>query len=175
MIDPTSDPRQLAQALGVLGGGSLGLIGCALAFHLVALQPMEARRNFLEEEVARRTSGEVDPGARAPVAKLGRFYNFFETADDLPTQLARLHVIGKAAGIEPGAAEYRVHKAGPRIVRYEIALPVSAGYAQIRAFLRKALHEIPMLSLDRISIRSEPAGDGRVQTDVRLTLHMVRS
>ena len=163
--------------LGSLGGGSLLLIGCALVFHLLALQPLEARRNALEEQVALRTprSAEVETSARGPVAKLGRFYDFFESAEAVPGQLARLHAIGKATGIELGAAEYRVHEAGPRMAHYEIVLPVNAGYSQLRVFLRKALHELPMLSLDRISIRSERPGDGRVQADVRLTLHRVRS
>jgi len=170
--------RRFSGALGPVGLASLGLIVGALIFHLAIEQPLQARRQTLERQLAPlagRASAQADSASDAAAADLGRFYRFFETGRDAPAQLARLYTIGKAAGVDLRAAEYRVQKAGPRMVRYEIVLPLSAGYTQIRTFLRNALTEIPVLSLDRVSIRKERAADGQVQADVRLTLHLLQS
>jgi hypothetical protein len=57
-------------------------------------------------------------------------------------------------------------------VRYEIMLPVSGSYPQIRDFLKRALTEIPVLSLDSISVKRS---DQALQAEMRLTLHLVKS
>jgi hypothetical protein len=62
---------------------------------------------------------------------------------------------------------------GPRMARYEIKLPVSGNYAQIRSFLQNALAEIPVLSLDEVKFKRERASDASVQADLRLTLYLV--
>ena len=54
-------------------------------------------------------------------------------------------------------------------------LPVAGSYAQMRDFLARALAEIPVLSLDQISSSARTATTARVQAELRLTLHMVRS
>ena len=42
-------------------------------------------------------------------------------------------------------------------MRYEIVLPVAGSYAQIRDFLKRALAEIPVLSVDQLTLkRDEP-------------------
>lgn len=169
--------RRFSGALGPVGLASLGLIAGAIAFHLAVEQPLQARRQALERQLAplaARSAAETPAPADAS-AGLARFYQFFDTGKDAPTQLAHLYAIGRTAGVDLRAAEYRVQRAGPRLVRYEIVLPLTAGYAQIRTFLRNALVEIPVLSLDRISIRRERSADGSVQADVRLTLHLVPS
>lgn len=173
----TAHWRRFSGTLGPVGLASLGLIAGAIAFHVTVEQPLQVRRQALERQLApldQRSAAE-SPASADSAAGLARFYQFFETGKDAPAQLAQLYAIGKAAGVDLRAAEYRVQKAGPRLVRYEIALPLTAGYAQIRTFLRNALVEIPVLSLDRISIRKERAADGNVQADVRLTLHLVQS
>jgi len=170
--------RRFRGALGPVGLASLALIAGAIAFHLAVEQPLEHRRQALERQLAplaQRAGADRGPSAGDAAAALARFYGFFDTGKDAPAQLAQLYAIGRSAGVELRAAEYRVQKAGPQIVRYEIVLPLSAGYAQIRTFLRNALVQIPVLSLDRISIRKERGADGHVQADVRLTLHLVRS
>ena len=58
--------------------------------------------------------------------------------------------------------------------RYEIALPLAGDYAQIRAFLENALLEVPVLSLDQLSFRRKRSNDLAVETDARLSLHILR-
>jgi len=166
---------RLRAEIGLVGIVALVLIACGISFQAVVLQPLEARRNKLEQRISQSVpparGGQSDS---APGAGLPRFYRHFESSDDAPTQLARLHGIGKAAGLDLRSAQYRVDKGGPRITRYEITLPLSGTYTQIRSFLTHALAEIPVLSLDQVSLKKDRPGDGPVLADVRMTLHLLQ-
>jgi hypothetical protein len=71
------------------------------------------------------------------------------------------------------SAEYRMQRSGSRIERYEITLPLNAGYAQIRTFMDRALQEIPALSLDQVSFKRNHGGEQTVRADLRMTLHVL--
>lgn len=165
--------------LGVVGLASLVLLAAAVLFLQLVLKPLEERGQLLENRLASSEWLAAKPGAgrdRTPgaAAKLAAFYQFFETGDAATDWLARLNAIAAASGIQLRSADYRMHKTGTRIERYEVVLPLSGSYPQIRAFLRKVLAEIPVLSLDQVSIKKERAQNGAVQADVRVTLHLVR-
>jgi len=170
--------RQLREELGAVGLAALGLLAGAIAFLLLVLQPLEARNERLEQQLARSLQKGPSPGiahTRVAAEKIATFYKFFETDKATTDWLARLHSIGSAAGVELQSADYRMQETGTVIERYEIALPVTGSYAQIRTFLEKALVEIPVLSLDQVNFRRGRANDDTVQADLRFTLHLVRS
>ena len=77
------------------------------------------------------------------------------------------------------SASYRTQQTDGRIVRYEIVLPVAGSYAQIRDFLKRSLADIPLLSVDQLTLKRETRTEGRnegaIQAELRLTLHMVKS
>ena len=60
-------------------------------------------------------------------------------------------------------------------MRYEIVLPVAGSYPQIRDFLRRSLAEIPVLSVDQLSLKRESRNDAALQAELRMTFHMVKS
>ncbi len=169
--------RRLRDELGVAGLVALGLLAGAVLFLLFVLRPLEARNELL----ARQLAGVVSPGsatderlvrAAAPAARLAAFYQFFEAKQETTDRLAELYGIGKAAGVELRSAEYRLQKTGTRIERYEIALPLTGSYAQVRAFLENALIAIPALSLDRVKFHRKRPDDTLVEAEVRLTLYL---
>lgn len=171
--------RRMRDELGVAGLAALGLLGGAALFLFIVLEPIEARNQQLETQLSARMPQDSQASDRvrasAPAAKLAAFYRFFETDEQTADSLARLYAIGKEAGVDLRSAEYRMQKAGARIERYEIALPVTGSYAQIRAFLEKALLQMPVLSLDQVNFKRQNAKEALVHADVRLTLHRVKS
>jgi Tfp pilus assembly protein PilO len=161
----------LRHELGLSGGLGLMLL-CAFAlFSLLVLNPLEERQARLQERVARLAPGKQAPDTAA--AKVAAVYRFLEKPEATTDWLARLHGIGAATGVQLLSASYKTQPAEGRIVRYEIVLPVSGSYPQIRDFLKRSLAEIPVLSLDQLSLKRE--GPGAVQAELRLTLHMVKS
>jgi hypothetical protein len=165
--------------LGAAGVAGLALLAAALACFTLVLQPLEERRARLEARLERLAppppplGGVLRTGA-APAAQLAAFYGFLERGREPPEWLARLHALAREAGLALPAAEYRLHATGTPLERYEIVLPVSGTYAELRAFLEAALGEIPVLSLDGVSFTRERAEQARVRAELRLTLHLVR-
>jgi hypothetical protein len=162
--------------LGAAGVAGLALLGAALAFFALVLQPLEEHRGRLErrlEQLAPPPPGVVRTGA-GPATQLAAFYAFLERGPAPPEWLARLHALAREAGLDLPSAEYRLHATGTPLERYEIVLPVSGTYAALRAFLEGALAGIPVLSLDGVNFTRERTDQARVRAELRLTLHLVR-
>ena len=167
--------RRLRDELGTTGLLSLALFAGAALFLSAVQRPLEERDRMLEARLASLRPGE-SPTARpsGAAAKLSAFYAFLDTGQQPSDWLRRLDGIAVKTGVELRSADYRMQRAAGRLERYEIALPVSATYPQLRAFLRDALAEIPVMSLDQVVIKRQRASDGQVQAEVHVTLHMVR-
>lgn len=163
---------QLRQDLGALGFASFGLLALAGVFFALVLQPMQAREREVHAALARQqgAAGSVDKVS----GQVESLYRYLDRAEETTDWLAKLHAIGLATGMRTRAATYRTQAAGSRLERYEIVLPVSGSYAQIRDFLKRALADIPVLSLDHMSLKREHRTDGTVQAELRLSLHRVK-
>ena len=46
-------------------------------------------------------------------------------------------------------------------MRYEIVLPASGSYGQIRDFLKRSVAEIPVLSVDQVTLKKEEKNERR--------------
>jgi hypothetical protein len=163
--------RRLQADLGRAGMLALALLAVAFSFHVLVVKPLQAKNAGMEATLARQA-----PAAAPSGRKLQQFYGALEHEETATDWLAKLYAISKATGVEMQSANYRsenVEKTA-RLERYEIVLPVSGTYAQLRDFLGRALAEIPVLSLDQLSLRRESRVEGEVQAELRLTLHLVK-
>jgi hypothetical protein len=160
--------------LGALGAAALALLAAGAAFLVLAVQPLEEEQRRLDEQIRLAARGAPSHKAQpaGASAKLAAFYAFFRRGEEPTDWLAKLYGSGKAAGLELRSADYRMVETPYPLLRYEISLPVTGSYAQIRAFLASALDSIPTLSLDRVGFRRKRAGDAVVEADLTLTLYL---
>ncbi|MFL6572419.1 MAG: GspMb/PilO family protein [Burkholderiales bacterium] len=160
--------------LGVPGIASAALLAAAALFHFGVVKPLQARDAEAAQRVARQAP-RAQPGEPASSAdKLAAVYQHL-SKDESPTDwLAKLSAIGSATGLELKSAAYK-QQADGRIVHYEIVLPISGSYAQIRDFLARARAEVPAMSVDQLTLRREKRTDATLRAELRLTLHMVKS
>jgi Tfp pilus assembly protein PilO len=166
---------RLPYELGSLGLASLLLLAAVAAFHYLVLAPMEASNVRLKERVARQAP-RAEAGQPASTAdKVSAVYDFLRKDEQTTDWLAKLHGIGSATGVQLKSATYRTPQTEGRIVRYEIVLPVAGSYPQIREFLKRSLAEIPVMSIDQLTLKRESRNDGALQAELRMTLHMVKS
>jgi hypothetical protein len=163
------DLRRGLDALGSTGVAAAVLLTAALAFATLVVQPLEAKSRSVAERLARLPAGAPADGAPE---QLGAFYQYLSKPEQTTDWLAKLYAIGAATGVELRSASYRSEHAG-RIERYQILLPLSGSYAQMREFLDRALAEIPVLSLDQMTLKRGNRNEGAVQAELRLTLHQV--
>jgi Tfp pilus assembly protein PilO len=167
---------RLRDELGGLGLAALVLLAAVAVFHLLVMRPMEARNAQLKERVARQAP-QAAAGAQPGNAtdKLAAVYEFLKKEEQTTDWLAKLHAIGTATGMQMKSATYRTQQTDGRIVRYEIVLPVAGSYPQIRDFLRRSRAEIPVMSIDQLTLRREGRGEATLQGELRMTLHAVKS
>lgn len=163
--------KRLMQEIGVAGLSAVALLAVAMAFQGLVLQPLEERAARLGEKASRLAPAAQD-GAGGKVAAV---YDYLKKDEDTTDWLAKLHGIGTATGIQVRAATYSTKPAEGRIVRYEIVLPVAGSYAQIRDFLKRAQAEIPVMSIDQVSLKKDEKKGAAIHAEMRLTLHMVKS
>ena len=166
---------RLRHDLGAVGMAAAALLAAAAAFHFAVLEPLEARSTQLKQRVSRQApaAGAGQPGSVAD--KVAAVYQHLEKKEEPTDWLAKLHGIGTATGVQLKSASYKTQPTEGRIVRYEIVLPVAGSYPQIRDFLQRSLAEIPVMSVDQLTLKRETRTDGAVQAELRMTLHMVKS
>ena len=165
--------RELCAMAGTPGLAAIGLLGAALAFTLLVMQPLQERHRQLQSTLARQAGQPADSNGNA-ADKVGALYRYLEKPEQTTDWLAKLYAIGKATGVELQSASYRSEKAAGRVERYQIVLPLTGSYSQMRDFLKRALAEIPVLSLDQMTLKRESRRDGALQAELSLTLHMVK-
>jgi hypothetical protein len=164
--------NRLLQHLGIAGLASIALLAVALAFSSFVVRPLEEKNQLLKETAGRQgRKADASPSGD----KVAAVYEFLQKGEDTTDWLAKLHGIGVASGVQLKSAAYRTQKTEGRIVRYEIVLPVAGNYTQIRDFLKRSLAEIPVLSVDQLTLKREGKNEGAIQAEMRLTLHMVKS
>ena len=162
------------EELGMTGVAGIALFIAAALFMAFVLQPLKAKNRVLEARAGiGRDLGAVQHANAAD--RIGAVYQYLEKPEATTDWLAKLYAIGRATGVELQSATYKTQNAGGRLQRYEIVLPLTGSYTQMRDFLKRSLAEIPVLSLDQISLKRENRREGTVQAELRLTLHMVKS
>jgi Tfp pilus assembly protein PilO len=166
--------KKIVERIGMTGVAAIALLAAALLFSNFMVKPL-AQKNLSLAEAAARSGRKADAGV--PSEKVAAVYAYLRKDEDTTDWLAKLHGIGTATGVQLRAGTYRTQPAEGRIVRYEIVLPVSGSYAQIRDFLKRAAAEIPVMSIDQLALkRDERKGAGAtLHAEMRLTLHMVKS
>ncbi len=162
--------NRIRESLGLTGIAGIFLLAFAIFFSNSVVKPLENRAARLQDKASRKAPAAAVPGAQ----KVAEVYSYLQKDEDTTDWLAKLHAIGMATGVQLKSASYRTQKTDARIVRYEIALPVAGNYSQIRDFLKRAQAEIPVLSIDQLTLKRE-GKNNMLQADLRLTLHMVKS
>ena len=158
--------------LGATGMAAIVLFVAAALFMSLVLQPLKEQSRVLAAKadmIENRAAPATNSGA-----KLAAVYDYLRKPEQTTDWLAKLYAIGRATGVELAQANYKTQSASGKLERYEIVVPLAGSYTQMREFLKRALAEIPVLSLDQISLKRENRRDGTVQAELRLTLHMVK-
>jgi hypothetical protein len=166
---------RLRHQLGGLGLAALLLMAAAAGFDLAVLKPMQASNARLDERLLRQAPRAAAGAPGNAAGEVAQVYEYLRKDEATTDWLAKLHGIGTATGVQLKSASYRSEKAAGRILRYEMVLPLSGSYAQIRDFLQRALVEIPVMSIDQLTLKRESRDQGAVQAELRVTFHMVKS
>jgi len=108
-----------------------------------------------------------------PQTRLEQVYAYLASGKSIEDQLAEVHVAAQASGLLLRRAEYRQTE-GPthRIRRYDVILPVTGTYAQIRHFVNVVLGANPMAALRSISFQRKRIADHQVESEIVLRFYV---
>ena len=168
---------QLRHELGWQGIGGVVLLIVGLIISNVALRPIEERvaqaREQVESQDQHTELGAMN-GSGSPTAEMEKFYDFFESGKELTDYLAKIYSVAQANSLQLRQGDYKViNSKGERITQYQITLPVTGGYNQIRGFAAQVLDAMPTLSLDMIRFERKQSNDPVVDAEIIFTLYYV--
>ncbi len=176
---------QIMKKIGVLGIVALAIaLGCCLfyAFNIVPLQQKMAddANKLPPTNPAQILSGktaksqltialkQITPEQTKP-EQIKSFYAQFPASDTLPNCLRLIDNIALKQRLTLNRGDYKLTQIKSlqsnqaTLARYEIVLPVTGQYVQIRQFIAQVLHELPALALSDLQLKRESAQSPSVE------------
>ena len=171
---------QMIKKIGVLGIVALAIaLGCCLfyAFNIVPLQQKMAddANKLPPTNQAQILSGKTEKSQLKVMTKqttpeqIKRFYAQFPASETLPNCLRLIDNIALKQRLTLNRGDYKLTQIKSlqsnqaTLARYEIVLPVTGQYVQIRQFIAQVLHELPALALSDLQLKRESAQSPSVE------------
>lgn len=171
---------QMIKKFGVLGMLALAItLGCCLfyAFNVMPLQQKNVedtlRLQKENKQQALSDAAEQLPLETAPkqtsAEAIKRFYAQFPAGERLPNCLRLIDSIALKQRLTLNRGDYKLTQIKSlqsnqaTLARYEIVLPVTGQYTQIRQFAALVLHELPALALNDLQLKRESAQSPTVE------------
>ena len=156
--------------------GRPGLLGIALLFaaalflfstHRQIAGEVESLGADLAAAQAQVGAVQTDP-VPAPAATLRKL----PARTEMPEILRQLFGKAAQAGLAVDTGKYEINTSGSgRVVRYQIAFPVTGPYPQIRTFIDTTLATMPAVSLSDLVIDRKSIAEGAVDAQLGMTIY----
>jgi hypothetical protein len=88
----------------------------------------------------------------------------------MPEILRRLFQEARRARLTVDSGKYQIDATRGSVVRYQLALPVTGLYPDIRAFIDATLGSMPAVALSDLALERRSISDGNVEAQIRLTV-----
>lgn len=161
---------QLVERLGIPGIMAVMILTGVVGYYLRVVLPLEQQLMAIGSEIV--TVSDKQQRASDPKTQIEEFQAFFRERD-LEGQLKELNAAGTVAGVAVKRIEYRMlDDQRAKLRQYQIVMPVTSSYPNIRKFVSVALAKVPALSLDHIAFQRKRVGDATVEAELRFTLFL---
>ena len=167
--------------LGMTGKAGLVLFVVAIIFFIGVVLPQDREIEVLKQRVEtiknrsplQMNSKEGTDRRIGGDQALKIFYDFFPRIDSSPLWIGELVRVAKMHKVEINSSEFRMsHNEGSRLARYEMILPVSGSYSQIRAFIADALKSLPAMAITGVSIKRKSVKSTQLKMGLKVNLYL---
>ena len=163
---------RLSKTLGVWGLLGIVIILASSIFYFVNFLPTSRQllevqnelQNKLEitQKNGRENSQKVIPvqvvPAQTSTQEIAKFYKQFPAGASLPKWLRLIDTTALKRHLVLNRGDYKLTQSKQgQLQRYEIVLPVSGSYVQIRQFIADVLQQLPALALSDLQIKRDNA------------------
>jgi hypothetical protein len=160
--------------------GKLGIAGLSLCiFSVIAfvssnvplrqeLASQESDLNTVRLDAADRRAGKV---ADTPQRQASKFVGSLPTPNDVPRIMGSIVAVAAATGIELKRGSYEfVTGSGDSIAQYQMSLPVTGSYPQVRQFVENVLATVPAISLEGMRLERDKVADQVIAADLKFSI-----
>ena len=164
--------RRLLRRLGAPGLAGMVLAALAPAILLGGVLPLQHELEIMRRQLAQKPALPATPAMQPEqvlAVELAAFEQRFPRMDQLSGQLDTLFGLTKRHGLTVDKGEYvLVERPGGAMRRFEVTLPVSGTYPQIRTLLLAALDTLPAAALSDVVLEREKIADRHARATLRL-------
>ena len=169
--------RRALHMLDWQGIAGIALLVVSVALYASSVSPLYMHlaqlKNDTPSEYDRQRELKRIAAEQDPAAQLEKFHQHFVNDEPLTDWLGKLYGIGDAYRLTLRQAEYRVSdERGLRLIQYQIIVPVTATYPQLKQFIAAVLTEAPIVSLDQLTLQRRKVGDTTVDAQLQFTLYL---
>jgi len=158
--------------LGVAGLAGFSGLCLALALTLLWLQPLRHQQHTLTQDLAALQRPEVqNRQSERQSLRLADFYQQFPHLNSARDWLDQIDQKLRAHKLVLKQADYKlVHERNSPLLRYQLNLPVSGDYLEIRACLQELQQSMPFLIIEDVAFERDTTTQTVVQAKLRLSL-----
>ncbi len=157
--------KQFAKRLGLTGLIGLALIIISIGSYIIIFLPtqsqlVQSKDNLLQLKNSATKHVILETAQRDPANEMRNFYAAFPNGTSLSSSLRLIQKLAIKQKLELNRGDYKLvlTQAEPQnnvLARYEIRLPISGKYTQMRTFIADVMYEIPSLALTELQIKRE--------------------
>lgn len=158
--------------LGPLGLAGFSGICLALALTLLWLQPLRHQQHSLTQDLAELQRPELlNKITQQPKMRLSEFYQQFPHLNTAPDWLDLIDQKLRAHKLVLKQADYKlVRERNSPLLRYQVNLPVSGDYQEIRSCLQELQQAMPFALVEDVAFERDSTANSVVQAKIRLSL-----
>ncbi len=170
---------------GVTGTYLAIAIGLALTVSAAAVRlnytlPVQARAAELrqdlvarEKPVVARRMDRLPRDLPTDASWSHRFYRHFPKKENIPNLLRVIYRTAEGQGLLLAEGSYQLALLkDTRLAAYQISLPVTGSYAQVRQFVAQLLHALPTVAVDELHFSRDAITTAQLEAKIRLTLYL---
>lgn len=161
---------------GMLAGGMIVAYG---VFYATVILPTQALITSTQDKIhvveEKRAHGDLKKEfLQTPEGRLSTFYQFLPADKNATDWVEKIFAGSESVSINLDKGDYlTVRSKNGKLVRYQITLPVTASYPQIRSYINNLLDEIPFMALENVEYHKQKIGDADVEATIKFVLYFV--
>jgi Tfp pilus assembly protein PilO len=172
--------RQLFwQRLGWQGCVGLTLIIGSLSYLIIFAAPKAQQLKQLQMKV---TAAKANPKQNisnrnnyepSDIARI--FYDVLPTQTEASSKFSAILRVATDNGLVINKVEYEQPLSASPLIQYQIKLPLTGSYMQIRQFINQVLNTLPSIALIDISLKREDTVTDLVDAQIQFTLYLQKA
>jgi Tfp pilus assembly protein PilO len=172
--------RQLFwQTLGWKGLAGLLLIIGSVSYLIIVAAPKAQQLQQLQMKVAAvKASPKHNVSNRTnndPSDITRIFYDVLPTQTEASSKIGEILRVATDNGLVINKVEYEQPLSASSLIQYQIKLPLTGSYMQIRQFINQVLNTLPSIALNDISLKREDIATDLVDAQIQFTLYLQKA